>query len=1010
MKQMIRRAGALFLAAALLTTSVYASYAMGDELHKTVTPLASGVTLTKQLMWSNSKSDLRTERYVTYTPGTNLAPTVAYGDTVLSKQTVGSMAKGLESTGKRVLSGANGDYFDMGTGNPLGILITDGVLRSSPSSLSAIGFTSDGHAVIGKPDLSIQASFSGHQLKVENINKVRGSNGFHLMNSDFGTSTKNTQPGIDVILSPVTDNLGAETTLDNGQTVIQSDVLKIGGRMSFVVDQVIQSTGSLEIPQGKYIMTLNNNGGEWIKEVLSALVPGDTMDITITSSNTQWNNVTCAVGAMHRILTDGVVGTGINDASTNASRTAIGVKPDGNVIFYTIDGRQNGYSIGSTITQVAERLKELGCVNAVCLDGGGSTTLGATTPNGNSFEIVNKPSEGSQRAVTNALFLVSTLSPSGSAAHLYVTPKDEALVGGASTTFSTSFVDDNWYPATSSEPVSYRAEKGSFDDAGTYIAPLESCVDTITATTSSGVTGSTTVTVFASPNAIRVTNTRTNEIVSSLALSAGESVSLAATATYQKIPLATNSGNFTWSVEPADLGTITHDGTFTAESISGSGHIKVTSGSHTASIPLTISGDGRFATLDDFESDTLPVTSVSGATVTQETAADQVRFGKKSLRWDYDLTSDASQLSSNITVGSTERYLSLWVYGNNSGATLEAIGQDASGQSYRLSFGEVNFTGWKQLWASLPANPASLTGFTLSGGSQTTGTIWVDQLCSANMNKADSAAPTVTLTVNGDQLSAQVKDNADTGFIISQLSLTVNGKDNPFAFDESSSTLTATLPVLEGALHRVTVQATDHSGNVGRASQTLAGSSVASPFADMGGHWAISYTDCLSSLNIINGMEEGGKLYFHPNRSITRGDFALMTARWMGLDLTAYSSVELPFSDTDKIPAWSQDAIKAMYELGIMKGVENQGKLYANAQSNITRAEAMTILGRIQVKGYPGASLTQFTDAGSVPSWASSYIASLVGQKVVGGYEDNTLRVTNSVSRAEVAKMLFTIW
>ncbi len=43
---------------------------------------------------------------------------------------------------------------------------------------------------------------------------------------------------------------------------------------------------------------------------------------------------------------------------------------------YTIDGRQSGYSIGATLTQVAERMVELGCVTALSLDGGGSTAIG----------------------------------------------------------------------------------------------------------------------------------------------------------------------------------------------------------------------------------------------------------------------------------------------------------------------------------------------------------------------------------------------------------------------------------------------------------------------------------------------------------------------------------------------------------------------------------------------------------------------------------------------------------
>lgn len=91
-------------------------------------------------------SDLRTENYVTYKPSDSISPVVSFGSSIPDKQTVTSMAKALEKNGRRVLSGINGDYFVMATGDPLGIVITDGVLRSSASYLHAIGFNADGSA------------------------------------------------------------------------------------------------------------------------------------------------------------------------------------------------------------------------------------------------------------------------------------------------------------------------------------------------------------------------------------------------------------------------------------------------------------------------------------------------------------------------------------------------------------------------------------------------------------------------------------------------------------------------------------------------------------------------------------------------------------------------------------------------------------------------------------------------------------------------------------------------
>jgi hypothetical protein len=360
-------------------------------------------------------------------------------------------------------------------------------------------------------------------------------------------------------------------------------------------------------------------------------------------------------------------------------------------------------------------------------------------------------------------------------------------------------------------------------------------------------------------------------------------------------------------------------------------------------------------------------------------------------------------------VNSEDTYLSLWVYGDNSGNQLSFIYQDSQGSSQTIPIGTLNFTGWKQFIVPFSSTPSLITGFNLSGDNNS-GTIWLDQIVSTNQNTSDETAPQVSLSISGSQLSANISDNSGAFSSQAQVSVTLDGKPIEFSFTPESGTLSGTLPTLSTSLHRITVAATDSSGNIGRASQTINSDNTnASPFADMADHWAKSYTDYLFELHAISGIATDAGQCFYPNRSITRGDFALMTARWMGLDLETYSSTSLPFADSSSIPSWSLNAVKAMYTLGFMKGSQTQTGLYANATSSITRAEAMTILGRIQVKGYPSTSLSSFQDASTVPNWASSYLSSLVAQGVVSGF-NGMLRPSDSVSRAEVAKMLVSIW
>ena len=81
-------------------------------------------------------------------------------------------------------------------------------------------------------------------------------------------------------------------------------------------------------------------------------------------------------------------------------RTAVGASADGTqLILAVVDGRQPGFSIGMTPWQMADLMIEMGAWMALKLDGGGSSTFFL---NG---EVLNSPSDGSERLVANALLV-----------------------------------------------------------------------------------------------------------------------------------------------------------------------------------------------------------------------------------------------------------------------------------------------------------------------------------------------------------------------------------------------------------------------------------------------------------------------------------------------------------------------------------------------------------------------------------------------------------------------------
>lgn len=94
-------------------------------------------------------------------------------------------------------------------------------------------------------------------------------------------------------------------------------------------------------------------------------------------------------------------------------RTVAGIDRSGErLTLLVVDGRHAG-SVGMTYTQLAEEMLRLGCDSALNLDGGGSTTLVMRQPPGGELRILNRPSDGRERAVANVLgVLVDPLLPS----------------------------------------------------------------------------------------------------------------------------------------------------------------------------------------------------------------------------------------------------------------------------------------------------------------------------------------------------------------------------------------------------------------------------------------------------------------------------------------------------------------------------------------------------------------------------------------------------------------------
>lgn len=107
-------------------------------------------------------------------------------------------------------------------------------------------------------------------------------------------------------------------------------------------------------------------------------------------------------------------GTNNGTMASRHPRSAVGISRNGRyLVLAAIDGRQAGYSEGTTTAETAEWMRKLGAYNALNLDGGGSTALVIEGRDG-SPAVLNRPSglpAGAERRVANHLGVFAPALP-----------------------------------------------------------------------------------------------------------------------------------------------------------------------------------------------------------------------------------------------------------------------------------------------------------------------------------------------------------------------------------------------------------------------------------------------------------------------------------------------------------------------------------------------------------------------------------------------------------------------
>lgn len=622
-KKAVKRGLAAVLISTMLISSLcgFTTYGgLGTAYYESKMDIFDGASYS-EIISGHPSNGVQHAYYVTAdTESGKIVPFVFNGE-VRATYTVGDMVKYAEEQGYKVIAAINGDIYDTSSGTPKGLVIHGGnIVTSGYAPDRVIAFDSDGKAEMLPASLSytlkgtIENTYevqipAEEQEKAEESGDVQtdiaetessttpepekkyetktetkeeewngtidffnvphgGANGLHLYNRHYSSSTKTTGTCAEVVIE------------------CKDIQLKVNGSIKGTVKSVNAATNNTAITDNTVVLSTVKGSATY--DTLTKLKVGSEIEISVADKdNCGLEDVTECIGIYYSLVENGenVTATG----SVNP-RTAMGIKADGSIVMFELDGRQASVSKGLSLSALAYAMIDIGCETAVNLDGGGSSVIYVRQPGkDNSASRRSSPSGGSERRVANAVLLVYKDSASSKAEQLNVYPELSFVMPGASVQLTT-YASNNLYEKVSgfnSSNVSYSvsSQYGTVTNNGLFTASDKAGTAEIKAKSGS-MEGMTSVMIV---DDITITPS-----VSKITVEAGEQRDINASASIgangAKIDVNTNDSLFTWSCDE-NIGVIDNNGVFTATSSavsSSTGNIYIEYNGAKVTIPVTV--------------------------------------------------------------------------------------------------------------------------------------------------------------------------------------------------------------------------------------------------------------------------------------------------------------------------------------------------------------------------------------------------------------------------------------
>lgn len=751
---------------------------------------------------------------------------------VSAAATVNSMLQELEQRGERPVAGTNGDFFST-VGVPSGLMISNGELVSSPSSSKIAMAIMKDHTVKLEENVAMTSKLTkdnGESLTLTMINRTRvatHTNHAFLYNWRFGSSTRTPDGGVEAVIRAD----------DPANTLIP------GQPISGVVES-IKETADTAIEPGTFVLSATGSKADWVRQKL-AVGTRLRLDISFSKGFGEAEQVISGNSTLgYVLLKNGAVSPTVLDASDpNTSdrhpRTMVATK-QGKLYLLAVDGRQPGHSDGITMAEGAYYLQSLGMENAINIDGGGSTTYYVRQPGDVHPILQNRPSDGHDRAVGNAIAIVST-APAAPLNRLIVTPDTPVqVVAGSRIEFNVKGQDvyGNGVPVSRENlQWSVQSDIGTVDSMGIFTASMSPGTGQITVRDGTVVK---TIDITVVDQIGRLTLEPTTAVVEPGAAFLFQA--FAWDPQGQRVWISPD--RLTWSVE-GNIGVMHSDGNLQAVNGTADGKVYAAFGSVSAEAIVQVGKMPQL--LEPFEStdnmQTKDANAVAGSvTITAVARPNPVRYGTKSLKLTYDFTgkggtsnayvnllNDSGEIGRDVE-GKPYRF-GLWVYGDSNNHYLRLGVTDGNGTNRIFDLtepGALNWTGWKYVTAPVPDNtiyPLKVRYIVVSesdAGNKNKGAVYLDNLRAEYMDLgedvtgpefgAPTPAPGTEVTGLRPAIHVKVTDEG-TGVDPSSVMATIDGAAVHSAYDAEND-LVHVLPTsdLTEGEHHIKVEAADLAG------------------------------------------------------------------------------------------------------------------------------------------------------------------------------------------------------